>query len=265
MSEDSELLARYRASGDQEAFAELVQRYVDLVWSVGFRKTGDRDLAQDVAQTVFSDLARKAGQFSLQVSLAGWLYRAACYASSRVARDNARRQARERESYQMQSQQLPDQPDESDVAEFLPILDEAISTLGEADRETILLRFFRKRSLAEVGAALGVSEDAAQKRVARAVDRLRHYFQKRGLGTSTTALVVVLGAAGSQAAPVGLATTLAASSVAALATTGTGSAWLATASSLSTMKLPLTITALVAVTATAPLVLQQQRLSAARA
>jgi ElaB/YqjD/DUF883 family membrane-anchored ribosome-binding protein len=168
----------------------------------------------------------------------------------------------------MQSRQVPDEPDESQAADLLPILDEAMSSLGEADRETILLRFFCKRSLAEIGHALGVSEDAAQKRVARALDRLRRRFQRRGLAASTGAVLVVLGTAGSQAAPVGTVAALVTSSI--VATLGVpapaaATTLLAGVSSLSAMKVPLGLTALVAVTATAPLVIQQRQVSAALA
>ncbi|MBI4659548.1 MAG: sigma-70 family RNA polymerase sigma factor [Verrucomicrobia bacterium] len=259
MSEDWEHLRRFRQGGDHEAFAELVRRYIDLVWAAAYRITGDADLARDVAQTVFSDLARKAHLFSENAVLAGWLHRAASFAACRAVRDETRRRMRERQAMEMQSlQHGPDAEDNLD--RLLPLLDEAIARLRQSDREAIVLRYFGKKSLAEIGTLFGVSEDAAQKRLARALDRLRAHFRRRGLEASASFLAAALATAGSQAAPAGMAVAVAASSVSA---GGAASAtllgqWLAhLPSSVTLMKTPVITTALVAATVSVPLVYQE--------
>jgi RNA polymerase sigma factor (sigma-70 family) len=259
---DSEDLRRFRQSRDSEAFTELVQRYIDLVWAAGFRTTGDADRARDVAQTVFSDLARKADRLPKNTFLAGWLHRAATFAACRAVRDETRRRHRERQFMEMHA--LQTNSDEEDFERWLPFLDEAVAKLKQRDREAVLLRYFSQKSLAEIGAALGISEDAAQKRLARALDRLRAHFRRRGWEASAACLAGMLAAAGTQGAPPGVAGVVAAGSVAAAAAgaTSLGSSLAGLISSLTPMKTPILATALVAVTATAPLLYQQYQLSA---
>lgn len=219
MSDDAQLLRRYAETGAEEAFSELVRRHLDLTWAAAYRITGDAHLARDVAQTVFADLARKARHLRPDTVLPGWLYRAACLAAAKVNRGNQRRTQRERQAMHLASLQTEPEPPAA-VDALLAQLDDALATLGPADRDAVVLRYFSRQSLAAVGAALGVNEDAARKRVSRAVDKLRAWFERRGLVTATGALVAALGAAGTQAAPVGLAGTLAAASLAGAGTLG---------------------------------------------
>ena len=163
MTDSQQLLAEYRQNGSDAAFRELVTRYVDLVYSTALRLVeGDTHRAEDVAQTVFVDLARKARTLPHEVRLGGWLHRDACLVAGHTMRGERRRQSRERQAVEMNVLQNHSEADFSQVA---PLLDEAINELGEADRTAILLRFFEQQDFRAVGQALGSSEDAARMRV----------------------------------------------------------------------------------------------------
>jgi RNA polymerase sigma factor (sigma-70 family) len=208
---DAELLHEYARSGSEAAFAEIVRRYADFVYSAALRQTSDAELARDVAQVVFVDLARKARALHPNTLLIGWLCRAARLAAIDQLRRQHRRLHRER-----QAMKLADSPTEipDDWSAVRPVLDEALAELGEEDRNALLLRFFKNESLASVGVTLGVSEDAAQKRVSRALTKLREILVGRGVRTSAAALGVALTANGIQAAPTGFAASLTAGALA---------------------------------------------------
>src|SRR5690606_21422960 len=149
--------------GSESAFRELVARYVDLVYSIALRRaSGNSHLAEDITQNVFTDLARKARTLPPNVLLGGWLHRHTCFTASNLLRAETRRQNREREAAQMNSLHATS---DSIWRELGPVLDEAIDQLEAAEREAIVLRYFEQRDLRSVGLALGVGEDAAQKRV----------------------------------------------------------------------------------------------------
>ena len=222
MTPDCELLRRYAESHCEEAFAELVRRHLDLVYSAAFRQVnGDAHLAQDVTQTVFTDLARKAESLSRRPVLTGWLYTSAHFAAAKAVRAEVRRRAREQEAQTMR-EWLHDQTPDLDWSKLRPVLDEAMHQLKQGDREAILLRYFEQRQLAEIGARLGVSENTARMRVAGAVDKLRTFLNRRGVTLTATALASVLAAEAVVAAPAGLAVSVTAASLAGAAATGTG-------------------------------------------
>ncbi len=207
MTESQQLLAEFVRNGSEEAFKELVSRYVDLVYSAALRLVeGDAGRARDVAQTVFGDLARMAPRLSPNSMLGGWLHRRACFVARTLMRGERRRQARERQAVEMSA--LENQPDNA-LEEIAPILDDAIHELGTDDRDVILLRFFEQRSLRSVGDALGTSENVAQKRVARAVQELALLLKQRGYTLPAAALASGLAVAAVKAAPPGLALALA--------------------------------------------------------
>jgi RNA polymerase sigma factor (sigma-70 family) len=219
MLDDQQLLRRY-ADGSEAAFTELVTRYLPLVYSAALRQTnGAADLAEDVAQQVFADLARKAGSLPDGTVLAGWLHRATRFAVGQFLRAERRRVTREQESCFMN---IPDSDAYPDWEQVRPWLDEALDKMDPLDRDALLLRFFEQRSLKEVGAALGSGEDAARKRVARALEKLRELLGCRGATTSVSALSLVMAAKGIESAPSHLAGTIAASALVAggAATTG---------------------------------------------
>lgn len=201
-----QLLAEYARTGSEAAFSELVTRYIDMVYSVAVRSVeGDVHRAEDVAQTVFVDLARMACGLSGEVMIGGWLHRHTCFIAASTMRAERRRQARERRAAEMNT--LQHHP-EGSLAQVGPLLDSAINELGEADRIAIVLRFFEQRDFRAVGEALGSNEDAARMRVTRALEKLEALLKRQGISTSTAALSVVLSACAIQAAPVGLATTI---------------------------------------------------------
>jgi RNA polymerase sigma factor (sigma-70 family) len=219
--DDQQLLRRYVTEGSEAAFGELVARHVDLVYSTALRRAdGDAHLAQDVAQLVFTDLARKARSLPKGVVLPGWLHRASRYATAQLLRTERRRRAREQEAVVMNTLNSEAAPDWGRIH---PLLDEALDELGPADRDALVLRFFDQRSLAEVGHALGSNEEAARKRVARALEKLRASLVRRGVTTTAAALSTVLAMNAVQGAPAGLAATLTSASLAS-AVAGTGTA-----------------------------------------
>jgi RNA polymerase sigma factor (sigma-70 family) len=202
MSEtDWELLQRYRRNHAEEAFTELVRRHVNLVFSAALRQIRAPQLAEEIAQSVFSDLARQAAQLPADTVLAAWLHQVTRCTAIDVVRREARRQLREQIATEMNATHTPD----ANWTHIEPLLDEAVLALDDADRAAVLLRYFENKSLREVGQQLGVSDDAAQKRVSRAVERLREFFSKRGVTVGTSGLVVVISANAVQAAPIGLA------------------------------------------------------------
>lgn len=211
---DAQLLRDYAAQGSEPAFAEIVARHTALVYSAAFRQTGSPELAREIAQSVFTDLARKgralAGTLSTDASLAGWLFRGTRFAGLKLLRDEHRRQTRERQFMEHFNPASETAPDWERVA---PVLDEAMAELGDADHEAVLLRYFKNQDFKAVGLALGVSDAAAQKRVSRAVERLREFFAKRGVTVGAHGLVVVISANAVQAAPVGLAGTISTAAV----------------------------------------------------
>ncbi len=218
MIESRELLAQYAETRAEDAFRELVGRYINLVYSTALRVVGgDRPLAEDVTQTVFVHLCRNAGELSRDVMLGGWLHRDTCYAASKALRGERRRQAREQQVALMES--LPDHT-QANLATVAPILDEAINLLGEEDRAAILLRFFEQRDFRSVGVALGSNEDAARMRVSRALEKLHALLSKRGVALSTAALAAGLAGEAVTAAPAALASTVAGAALAGSAAAG---------------------------------------------
>ncbi|HUR45541.1 MAG TPA: sigma-70 family RNA polymerase sigma factor, partial [Candidatus Saccharimonadales bacterium] len=202
MIEDFQLLRDYAENRSEQAFAELVKRHVNFVYSTALRVVGERSLAEDVTQMVFIRLARKAGSLRKAVILSGWLYRTTQFVGQTVRRSEARR--RNREALAMQLSEFNRNTD-SVWKDISPLLEEAMAHLRQTDQDAVLLRFFAEKSLREVGQALGVSDDSAQKRVNRALERMRDFFARRGVGMPTALLGLTLAAHTVQAAPAHLA------------------------------------------------------------
>jgi RNA polymerase sigma factor (sigma-70 family) len=205
MNEDSELLERYARTGDEDAFGELVRRHVGLVYSVAVRQVGgDVHLAHDVAQAVFSALARKARRLSGRAVIGGWLYRATHFAASDAVRAARRRRAREQEALNMQEIESAPEPG-PDMEALRPLLDEAIGELGDTDRDAVCLRFFEERSYGEIGHKLNLTENTARMRVDRALDKLHAILLSRGVVSTTAALALALPGQAALVVPAGMA------------------------------------------------------------
>ncbi len=216
MLDDQQLLRQYATDGSEAAFGEVVARHVNLVYSTALRQTGgDSQLAQDAAQLVFADLARKARSLPANVILAGWLHRATCFAARQLLRTEHRRHQREQQAVIMNAIESEAAADWEIIR---PLLDEALDHLSRADRDALLLRYFEQRSLAEVGAALCSNEDAARKRVSRALEKIRAFLARRGANTTATTFALALSSNAVHAAPAAWAATLAGSSLASVAT-----------------------------------------------
>jgi RNA polymerase sigma factor (sigma-70 family) len=212
MQPDNELLRQYASTGSEVAFAELVKRHINLVYSAALRQVaGDADLAHDVAQSVFTDLARKAASLSRRESLTGWLYTSAHFAASKMVRTEIRRREREEQFMREPAREITS---EADWETLRPTIDAAMHGLNETDREAVLLRYFENRPYAEVGAKLGMNENTARMRVERALEKLRALLAKGGL-TTTAGLASVISVHAVQVAPPALAATLTPTSLAA--------------------------------------------------
>jgi RNA polymerase sigma factor (sigma-70 family) len=201
---DLELLKEYARDGVESAFAEIVRRHVNLVYSAALRQVRSPQLAEEVAQSVFTDLARNAKRFAPDTILTAWLYQVTRRTAIDVVRRESRRQLREQIASEMNLMNATAE----DWTQIEPLLDEAMEALDATDRTAVLLRYFENRSFREVGATLGTTDDAAQKRVSRAVERLREFFSKRGVAVGASGLVAVISANAVQAAPTGLALTI---------------------------------------------------------
>jgi len=209
IANDQDLLEQFSREKSQDAFTALVNRYMNLVYSAALRQVRSPQLAEEVSQAVFTHLARYAAKLTSDTILSAWLYQVTRHAAIDVVRSEVRRQAREQIALQMSD--LNDSSD--DWTHVEPLLDEAMQSLDQNDRAALLLRYFENKSLREVGQALGASEDAAQKRVQRAVERLREFFLKRKVTVGAGGLVALVSANAIQAAPSGLAASVAAGAV----------------------------------------------------
>ncbi|EEF62869.1 RNA polymerase, sigma-24 subunit, ECF subfamily [Pedosphaera parvula Ellin514] len=219
---DAQLLRLYAEHDNEAAFREIVVRHTGLVYGSALRQVASPDLAQDVAQSVFTDLARKAKSMTRTLdehaSLLGWLYRSTRFAALTQLRNDHRRQAREKqvmEHFDTASETVPD------WGRVRPALDEAMSELSEEAREALLLRYFKNSDFRTIGQCFKISDDTAQKRVSRALERLRQHLTNRGVTTTAVALSTTLSTNAATVAPAGLSATL---SSAALAATFSGTA-----------------------------------------
>jgi len=210
-TDDSALLRDYCENQSHDAFAELVSRHINLVYSVALRYVGNPHQAEEITHAVFIILAKKAVSLRHDRALSSWLFQASHLTANNLIRSEARRHHREQEAY-MQS--LLNQPDAGVWRDIAPLLDTAVARLNEKDRRAILLRFYEGRNLHEIGVALGANEESAKKRVARALDKLRRYFFKHGVDSTTAVIAVAISANSVQPAPAALAQSVTAAAIA---------------------------------------------------
>jgi RNA polymerase sigma factor (sigma-70 family) len=205
-SDDMTLVREFAQSNSEQAFATLVSRHINLVYSIALRQVGDPHLAEEITQTVFIVLARKAKSLSPKTILSGWLCRTARYVSADTLKTQRRRHMREQESH-MQS--MLNEPDSDAWKQIAPFLDEALNCLGELEHNAIVLRFFEGKDLKQVGTTLGMREDAARMRINRGLEKLRKFFGRKGVTLSAAAIAAAVSAHSMQAAPAALQTTIA--------------------------------------------------------
>ena len=202
---DRDLLQEY-LQGNTHSFTALVGRHLDLVYSAALRQVRSSQLAEEVAQTVFLDLARRAHTFSPGQPVVAWLFVVTRRTAIDTLRSESRRAAREQAAAEIAAMTTPSPT----WVRIKDEIDDALSTLGDHERAAILLRFFENKSLREVGSSLGISEDTAQKRVSRALDRLRDRLIRRGIAVSSVGLAADLSAHALHVAPTALGPTIAA-------------------------------------------------------
>ena len=214
MNDDTTLLHRFVEDRSEEAFTQLVQRHLPMVHATALRRVGgDAHLAQDVTQLVFISLARKASSLVNHASLTGWLYVNTHHSTAEIVRREQRRKQREGSAHSMHLASTSDDPP-IDPAFLYPLLDDALVALKPDDREAVVLRFFAQRSFAEIGTALRITEEAARKRVDRALEKLQATLSLRGITSTVTALGTALTAAGITSAPATLVGPVAAAALA---------------------------------------------------
>ena len=234
--DDSTLLARWARDGREDAFAELVQNYQRLVLGAAMRRTGDADLARDVAQQVFATLAMKARLLLGRTNVAGWLYQAASHIGARAAQAESRRRAAHGH---FANERAPD----AGVSDAQwPLVEEALGRLSAAERESLVLHYFQDLSYSEMAGALHIEEAAARKRVSRALQSLEVQLRRRGVRNSAAA---VLSAAVAQQAAAPAQAGLAAAALSATAAVPL-SITIATLMSNTTVKLAVCAAALIA-------------------
>ena len=241
---DSDLLQQYSQHGSEEAFATLVSRHLNFVYATALRQVRSPHLAEEVAQSVFMSLARNSNAMKPGTVLTGWLYRVTRNAAIDLIRAESRRQVREQTAFELANMKS----DSAQWAHVEPFLDEALEALDETDRSAILLRYFQNKSLREVGETLGTSEDAAQKRVSRAVEQLRACFSRRGVALTATSLIAALCAQATQAAPAGLSAAITAAAAHAGPTLGAAALTTATKAIVMTTLQKTLIAAVIAAT-----------------
>ena len=239
MNDDTALLQRYAADGAQDAFAELVRRHLGLVYHAALRQTGgDPHRAQEVAQIVFTDLARKAAALAARPHLVAWLHTGTRLAAAQLHRTEARRLVREHAAFTMSADELSSarEPD-ADWERLRPLVDDALQSLGELDRTAVLLRFFENRSYAEIAAALDVNQDAARVRANRALEKLRATLARRGVVSTASALGLALVQPALASTPPGLAAHITSTSLSAAASSAVATGTFAAVTVMSTAKI----------------------------
>ncbi len=214
-STDAELLRSWSAGRCEAAFRQLVGKYLGLVRGLALRRTGNGTLAEEIAQTVFTRLALKAGHIQAEPTLAPWLHHCAwCETTSALRRESTRR--RHMHAYADHLQSSPAEPPASLPHAALLYLDEALGTLRGDDQRIVLMRFYEGRGLRDIAGALGKTEAAVRKQGQRALEKMARCLKRRGTAVTATALAAGLGATLSQpagAASAALISTTAAASV----------------------------------------------------
>jgi RNA polymerase sigma factor (sigma-70 family) len=199
---DIELLRAYERDGDEAAFGALAARHVDMVFAVSLRRSGHRQLAEEATQNVLIALSKNARKFTASDStLTAWLHTSTKFEIAKLQRRESRIKRRE-QLYATESMKTSLQDDEETFQRLLPLLDQAIDSLRPPDREVIVRRYLEGQDFRKIGVALGISEDAAQKRTSRAFEVLNLFFKRKaGVTASATMLATGISQHAAEAAP----------------------------------------------------------------
>ena len=222
--ESAELMRDFAERGSHEAFRMLVDRYLPVVYGAAVRRTENAALAEDVTQLVFTDFAVRIPTLRADNRIGAWLHRAATMKARDVMKSEFRRKRREQVAANLR--ELDSLPAADAWREISPAIDEAITGLRHRDREAIILRFHEDKSLQEVGSALGITANAAQKRINRALQKLRAALGHRGI-TAGAVLLGSLIAYGTKATtiPAGLGVRISTTATTAVPSTGIAAWW----------------------------------------
>ena len=213
MTSDAELLKSYVKDHSETCFAELVQRHINLVYATALREVnGDSAQAEDITQTVFCELAKKAFALCKHPALAGWCYTTVRQVAANIRRSQQRRIRRENTAFTMDEIHANESP-EIVWSQVRPVIDDAMHELSDDDRTAVVLRYFEDRSLREIGETLGINENAARMRVDRAMEKLRCFLGKRGITSTASSLGAAISVGAILAAPSGLAASVASAAV----------------------------------------------------
>ncbi len=264
MSNDTELLRQYVEGGSESAFTDLVREHLNLVYSAALRETsGNGALAEDLSQAVFLELARKAPRLLGHPCVAGWLYTTVRHLAANWRRADRHRRQREDEAQSMNELLAEDSPNEV-WQRIRPVLDDALHELKEADRAVVVLRFLEDRTLGEVGARLGLSENAARMRVDRALEKLRGLLERRGITSTASGLAAAFAIGAVTPAPASLAASIAGAALASGTVAVAGSTTLTLIKLMSITKIKATVIGALVLAGLAVPALQQARLERAR-
>ena len=214
MNDDAALLLRYAQEGDETAFAEVVHRQMGWVYAVALRRVGgERPLAEEVVQTVFAALAKNSGRFGDGRPVGPWLHRTVLFVSAKAVRSEVRRKRRLEEMMKDVGAQMLGEGERLEPETTAGALDEILDRARAGERAVLMLRFLENRSVAEIAERLRITEEAARKRIDRAVERLREALARRGIRSTVAAIAAGLAADGMHAAPSGLAAAVSAGAV----------------------------------------------------
>ncbi|MCI0534899.1 MAG: sigma-70 family RNA polymerase sigma factor [Verrucomicrobiales bacterium] len=252
---DQTLLQEFVREASEEAFGELIRRHVDLVYSTALRVIRSPDLANDVTQQTFTALAQNARRLASRAVLAGWLHETARNFAISTIRSEERRRLREKDAAMLAQSPSDSAPRMWD--QITLHLDAALAQIREADRDVVILRYFEGKTAKQAAQQLGISEEAAQKRVERAIERLRRVFAQRGIALPGTTLASLIATEAVHSAPAGVAASL-------MATAAAGAGLLPPISTfeliklMASTKMKAALTAIVVAAVSVPLTIQHR-------
>jgi RNA polymerase sigma factor (sigma-70 family) len=220
---DVNLLNRFASHRDEAAFGELTARYLGLIYHVALRRTGDREMAEEISQNVLCAVVSKAAGLARHPDrLPAWLHRATLFESSKAMRSEASHQRRK----QLVHPDMIASTADADPAAWnaaMPLLDLALDRLPDADRHIVLRHYFEGKSFNQIGAEVSRPAATVQKQCRRALDKLARILRGKGVALSVATLASGLAVQSAKAAPPALLKSAAAKALAGAASHSTTS------------------------------------------